>query len=178
MTLSIVDFLNARLADDEAAARSASEARAGAVPPEGNVLLRVRNALPGTASIEDVTYLVWCSALDAKEMMKEPDATEEHYLNKQRHVLEEARTRVALVDPARVLREVAAKRRIMERHKPDDRITVKGPYRGRYSCQGCNYEYGTIDEITQDIAECPELRDLAAIYTDHPDWREEWRPTS
>jgi hypothetical protein len=78
-------------------------------------------------------------------------------------------------DPARVLREVEAKRRIMERHKPDDRIIVKGPYRGRYSCDGCNYEYGTIDEATQDINECPELRDLAAVYSDSPDYREEWR---
>ncbi|WP_434744798.1 DUF6221 family protein [Streptomyces sp. A-14] len=25
-------------------------------------------------------------------------------------------------------------------------------------------------------APCPDLRDLAAVYADHPDYQQEWRP--
>jgi hypothetical protein len=67
-----------------------------------------------------------------------------------------------LYDPARVLREVEAKRRVMDRHCADT-----PPY-FQY-CRGCG------DNGPQ-LNECPELRDLAAAYSDHADWRDEWRP--
>lgn len=59
----------------------------------------------------------------------------------------------------RVLAEVEAKRRIMTRHHD---------FRGW--CDGCG------NDLTYRISECPELRDLASVYADHPDYRQEWRP--
>ncbi|GLW90853.1 DUF6221 family protein [Actinokineospora globicatena] len=52
-------------------------------------------------------------------------------------------------DPARVLREVAAKRRVLKRHAP-------GP-RGACRADGSRWP-------------CAEIRDLAAPFADHPDF--------
>ena len=57
---------------------------------------------------------------------------------------------IARHDPARVLRECEAKRRIVETAQDIDMIE---------------------NEWGQSI-----LRDLASVYSDHPDYREEWKP--
>lgn len=80
----------------------------------------------------------------------------------------------AIYDPALALREVEAKRRIMARHKP------VGPSRYRtvrdeLNCEGCGWEGEHGDPVTEDIDECPELRDLASIYEGAPGWQERWR---
>lgn len=68
---------------------------------------------------------------------------------------------IARHDPARVLREVAAKRAILARY-----ATV----------QAWSYPPGDGDEAVQD--ELGEVtRSLAAVYSDHPGYREEWKPT-
>jgi hypothetical protein len=64
------------------------------------------------------------------------------------------------IDPARVLAEVEAKRRVMGRH-----------HNFQGWCAGCG------NDLTHRISDCPELRDLAAPYADHPEYREEWRPS-
>jgi hypothetical protein len=69
-------------------------------------------------------------------------------------------------DLARVLREVQAKRRVMERHCPGMRT------RGYVYCQACPDDRDGFPEVP--IDECPELRDLAVPYSDHPDYRKEW----
>jgi len=74
---------------------------------------------------------------------------------------------------ARVLRDVAAKRRIMTRHHAGP--LPSGYVAGCQHCAGCNCT-GWGEYITEDINDCPELQDLAAVYADHPDYREEWRP--
>lgn len=63
-----------------------------------------------------------------------------------------------VIDPARVLAECEAKRRIVELHPSviDDGQTV------------CSEE--------QAEWPCPTLRLLALPYADHPDYRDEWRP--
>lgn len=66
---------------------------------------------------------------------------------------------IARHDPARALREVEAKRRMLGRHHDFQRW-----------CGGCG------NDLTYRIDDCPELRDLAAVYADHPSYREEWRP--
>jgi uncharacterized protein DUF6221 len=66
-------------------------------------------------------------------------------------------------DPARVLREVAAKRRVLERHGGEDHMCVKGIV--GYSVQA----WYDKDEA------CPDLLNLAAPYADHPDYDPEWR---
>jgi hypothetical protein len=63
-------------------------------------------------------------------------------------------------DPARVLREVAAKRAIMERHRP---ITRRPGWRS--TCRFDNHRWP-----------CADVLDQAAAYSDHPDYRDEWRP--
>ncbi|GAQ52087.1 DUF6221 family protein [Streptomyces acidiscabies] len=64
-------------------------------------------------------------------------------------------------DPARVLREVDAKRQMLAIHRP----YVAEPGQ---ACLGCA---GGIEWET-----CPVVRLLALPYADHPDYREEWRP--
>lgn len=64
-------------------------------------------------------------------------------------------------DPARVLREVAAKRAILAEH--DDRCCVKDV--SGYSVQEW---YDPADDP------CPTIRALAAIWNDHPDYDLAW----
>lgn len=59
-------------------------------------------------------------------------------------------------EPARVLREVGAGRRILERHRPDE-----------YGCQACEQYEGVL---------CPDLRDLLCRWADHPGYDQEWAP--
>lgn len=68
---------------------------------------------------------------------------------------------IARYDPARVLADCAAKRAIVELHRPSDE-------RNRW----CDYCKGT------DHAEypCETSRILAAVYADHPAYDEAWRP--
>lgn len=74
-------------------------------------------------------------------------------------------------DPARVLREVEAKRRLLGR--------IFGFEQSIDAEWGCGH---TSEAIA--AGECPEpsvhfiaaLRDFAAVWSDHPDWREAWRP--
>ena len=64
----------------------------------------------------------------------------------------------AIYRPARVLAECDAKRRIIDRHvDPDSRA--------------CNCsEMGWPTDL------CDVIRPLAAVYADHPDYQEEWKP--
>lgn len=79
---------------------------------------------------------------------------------------------IARHDPARVLAEVAAKRRVLARHYGSTSTPL------RAICEGCAYNYADIDPRYH-LDECPELRDLAAIYADHPDFDPSWRvPTT
>ncbi len=53
-------------------------------------------------------------------------------------------------NPSRILAECAAKRAISERHASCDDVS-----------------YG-------DASTCPEMRTLAGVYADHPDYQQEW----
>lgn len=68
--------------------------------------------------------------------------------------------------PARVLAECEAKRRIVMRH-----VSIDG------RCLGCGMETVAVVSIGLGVlvTHCPELRYVAAVYADHPDYREEWR---
>jgi hypothetical protein len=69
---------------------------------------------------------------------------------------------------ARVLREVAAKRAIVALHPPTNTYAPLGP-----DCGACGYLIGELFSTVD--WPCPTLRHLAAVYADHPDYREEWR---
>lgn len=85
-------------------------------------------------------------------------------------------------DPARVLREVAAKRRILGFHSIDpakivtyNKLDANHRWIGHtYPCQGCGIDGMGVDYLVTDIEECPELQALASVYADHPDYQKEW----
>jgi hypothetical protein len=79
--------------------------------------------------------------------------------------LPEVATHIARYDPARALREVAAKRARIERHKRA--ITAGGTSPSSFVCgQDDGYAEACLDSI----------RDDAAVWSDHPDYRAEWAP--
>jgi hypothetical protein len=59
---------------------------------------------------------------------------------------------IARWDPARVVAECAAKRAILDQHERAHRV-----------CVTCEREFP-----------CPTLEIMAAVYSDHPDYDEEW----
>jgi hypothetical protein len=135
--VDITEFVKARLDEDEAAAKAATP---GPWEPE-------------TYIDEDepvgVEYLVAAPAeahLVAGAGLGGPQA-------------EKDTAHIARHDPARVLREVAAKRRTLECHA------------------SCGSGIGYCDDGGHGIDDlgCGDLIDLAAVWCDHPDYRAEWR---
>ena len=68
-------------------------------------------------------------------------------------------------DPARVLREVEAKRRILQEHEPTQQDATR--------CRVCTAIAG--GHATRFRAPCWTLVLLAAVYSDHPDYMQEWK---
>ncbi|MFJ6316060.1 DUF6221 family protein [Streptomyces californicus] len=82
---------------------------------------------------------------------------------------DQVRTHAARQDhPARTLREVEAKRRIIERHSPHSMGSCRTCERPHWGVQVCDH--------CERAAPCPDLRDLATVFADHPDYLPEWRP--
>jgi hypothetical protein len=72
-------------------------------------------------------------------------------------------------DPARVLREVEAKRRTLELH-----ARAEANFGDGFVAECCK----TCDLDDSDGYPCATLRVLAAVYADHPDYRPEWTPAA
>jgi hypothetical protein len=68
----------------------------------------------------------------------------------------------AIVTKERAAAEVAAKRAILDLHKP-----VLDAADGTWWCD-------MLETSTHSIWPCSTIRALAAVYADHPDYREEW----
>jgi hypothetical protein len=83
-------------------------------------------------------------------------------------IVQDAANYIARHNPARVLREIDAKRRIMECHEP---WTASN---GDTICGRCGREH--IDGRPGGHFPCQTLRLLALPYSDRPGYREEWRP--
>ena len=82
---------------------------------------------------------------------------------------------VGMHDPARVLREVEAKRAIVAEHEPD-RVGKFGSEEAA-RCLVCLTDREGYEELWEaDEWPCATLRTLAAVYRDHPDYRSEWKP--
>lgn len=84
---------------------------------------------------------------------------------------------IAVHDPARVLREVDAKRRVLTRHcaapvPPGNEWAEEYPYCAAHAYKGPD---GTA-VYPVELEKCPELRDLAAPYADRPGYRKGWAP--
>lgn len=154
--MTITEFLLARIAEDEELARDAA-----GWDREGRERSPGRWARTGIASIEgsDRQSIIYSDA-------GQVDGTVADY--------------VAHMDPARVLAECEAKRRIVERHAED----MSNPlYRSQWEVFGDREVLVETDDpipgpcatCHRDTFPCPTLRDLASVYADHPDFREKWR---
>lgn len=76
--------------------------------------------------------------------------------------------------PARVLREVEAKRQIVNAH---GRAALRAGGGAQHFdtatvCRSCEPDY----QFPEQSWPCPTLRLLALPYADHPGYREDWRP--
>ena len=79
---------------------------------------------------------------------------------------------IARHDPARVLREIAAKRAIVAAHHPE---TPSKYGHDVLRCAVCQTERGVwAEDRHADPWPCLTLRHLAAVWSDHPDYRAEW----
>jgi hypothetical protein len=81
-------------------------------------------------------------------------------------------------DPARVLREVEAKRRILDLHPiTTDVITDPAIYvKTERQPFGCRTDHEFYDGETAGFGYCETLKLLALPYADHEEFNEEWRP--
>ena len=136
--MGIVDFIRARLDEDEQVARAASPGQWHANEESDEVLA------------EDGITVADGFALSGRQLR----ATTEH---------------IARHDPARVLAEIDAKRRLLTLAFQNAAV-IDGEW-------GCGHDAEAIEaHMCDPVDEIPELRALALPYSDHPDYREEWRP--
>jgi hypothetical protein len=78
----------------------------------------------------------------------------------------------------RMLAEVEAKRQIVEEHAGNERVRgEKAKWPGAWACEVCEDGPGMYaGDIEHQTLPCPTLRALTAVYSDHPDYDEAWRP--
>lgn len=81
-------------------------------------------------------------------------------------------------DPARVLAEVEAKRRILDLHepRPSGSINRSGPTQCGYCADLCHSRSGLGCDSPDAPYPCDTVRLLALPYADQDGYREEWRP--
>ena len=143
MTVSIVEFLEARLTEDEAAANAVWPDRGGWAYDRDRFEVRTASGDPVASVARYRTEDGWTHTT----------------------ILEAEGEHIARHDAARVLREVAAKRAILEYHATT--LHEATPLR-RQSMSDEQFARVLDAERT--------LGWLAAVYSDHPEYREEWRP--
>ena len=145
-TLTIDAFIKARLREDEGIAREAAE-----VDSEGPSW-RIRK-------VQHNGMYVFGEGQIAPPGGKLGMAEDAQTIHVGRH------------DPERALREVARNRRVLERHRkfvPSDGVLLIGITGSGDICAGCGMSNG------HRSWPCAEVRDLAAIWSSHPDFRAEW----
>jgi hypothetical protein len=88
-------------------------------------------------------------------------------------------------DELRMLAEVEAKRRMLDLHEPEPSGYQYGRYvypaLGDLACSHCESLCHSSSGISCNGSPdapwpCPTVRLIAAVYAEHPDYREEWRP--
>ena len=156
--MTLTEFLLARIAEDEAVARAAIE-RDGdhwATESLGHDGSRINGTVDkGNPRAYSGSPELW----DDEGALGMRDETAAH---------------IARWDPARVLAECEAKRRIVELHEDGGNYSIGGyggPVVTYIACSMC----GTAGEYDEPWP-CGTLRLLALPYVNHPDYQEEWRP--
>lgn len=122
-----------------------------------------RTARPTNVPAVDLTEFLTARLTDKEGRARELEAA---YARDEVRVGASVVNAGALVIPARMLAECAAKRRIVELH-------VRSAKDG-HICPSSRGD-GTLWSFLDDPA-CDTLRLLALPYADHSDYREEWRP--
>lgn len=166
----VVEFLKARLDEDEAAAKAAGwehpcpPCRSGQWQCVGVRHLRYDNGAGEDVRVIDTTGgpAMWHEQISVRA---DNGGVADH---------------IARHDPARVLREVAAKRKVLDEHQctTERRDTPRfDPSSGeRYPdehdviCNVCGWATDRAGSA------CLTIRFLAAVYSDHPDYDPEWAP--
>lgn len=138
MTVSITEFITARLDDDEAAAQRAQAVCSPQWAPNGSLLM----------------YLD-----DSPTPFAECLASVEHYRQ------DDALDHIARHDPARVLREVEAKRAILE---------LADEATGLDMSVDIDRGIGPRDKAAEPYVGDLIIRQMAQAYSDHPDYNPEW----
>jgi hypothetical protein len=153
--MTIEDFLLARIAEDEASARKAAGEGIG---PEWSVDTDYGPAVVSGKWGTDHDTFDWhvCFAEGS------PGAGQAAH--------------IANHDPARVLRECDAKRRIVEEHTQEPVIPGWSERGETYACRVCRHQFAYEEVVRTGDVPCATLRLMAAIYADHSDYREEWKP--
>lgn len=150
--MTITEFLEARIVEDEAAARAATLGDWWYDPTKVNSVDRGEAVFAGQRGLHAVTIASTGPADDPASMA---DAAH-----------------IARHDPARVLAECAAKRRIVELHRDLERVVVDADSDEHLRLTGG----GECSECHHKTMPCPTLRHLAVVHADHPDYDEAWRP--
>lgn len=177
----LTDFLLARIAEDEAVAQAATtgpwrwdgafEGDPGYATQWGHegpdLVSAATSEHAGIEGPADVVLMSWGHDADGLSVTRQDG---DH---------------IARHDPARVLAECEAKRRIVEMHCEGG--SLRGPVTDNkfYCCEICGPHewpmtdappYAWVPEPNGDFWPCETLRILASVYADRPDYREEWRP--
>jgi hypothetical protein len=146
-----VDFIEAQLTEDERVGRAATEGGSWKA-----------KRLDGDELFDGPFTAIYTVGFPWRETARCVGTSEVA-----RSVVSSEGEHIARHDPARVLADVAAKRRILARHKPGDpKLFGWAPN----WCEGCGYEGEAGDPRTEDIDDCPEIRDLASTWADHEDY--------
>lgn len=176
MTEDIVSFLRARLDEDEAPTREAWTDRRWVAITDGSSGPEVRVGAGG--DIDDHSP-EWSRAVNYQ--MWHCDDEQDGCPEVARGWIAEAE-HIAHWDPARVLREVEAKRLIIALHVGDHDcvIMVRGTYPsdwpagGAFGAPGQPWSHPSVEH--HEGGPCETLRLLALPYADHPSYRQEWAP--
>ena len=165
----LVEFVKARVDEEEEAARAASHGGRWRYEPGDSVgawMLYDEHWSIASVTTYDTEGYDYSARMPAfrNPGYVDPDANGRH---------------IARHDPARALREVEAKRRILELHTPQDygHITYADGHTvvTDWACYTCRTgEMDSDGAIEPDPAPCDTLRALASIWSTHSDFNEEW----
>ena len=154
--MEITEFLENRLREDEEAAQAAATNLDGQIG-EWSIY-----------SLQDGTTITQLTASGCSDKIIWTDDTRDAH--------------IVRWQPKRVLAEIAAKRAILQAHKVNSEPEMMTDPKGwgsiptgqtDYWCNTCDHDrdYGHIGGEQEG---CDTLRQIASVYSDHPDYRSEW----